>query len=193
MTIILWYLYLSFILLQGYFVLSIFLPLLKGERRPKRLPLAVSVIICAKNEYENLKENLPFILNQHYSDFEVVVMDDHSEDQTQDLLKELSKEHKNLTCLKASDDIKDKPGKKWALSEAIEQSNNKHVLLTDADCRPSSLMWIGEMMSHFTGKTSIVLGIGQYNTTGKWFDSLIQYETLFTAITYLGFAISGKP
>ena len=50
----------------------------------------VSVIICAKNEADHLKENLPKILAQHYPDYEVIVVNDNSTDDTETILNDLS-------------------------------------------------------------------------------------------------------
>lgn len=193
MSVIFWYLFIFLLSLQSYFIAVYFLPLLRPVRRPKRSPIPVSVIICAKNEANNLSSNLPFILNQKYASFEVIVMDDHSTDHTKEVIDEFSRKHEKLRYLRASPEIKDKAGKKWALSEAIPKAAFKHLILTDADCRPGSLDWIEGMASMFSGRTGIVLGIGQYNLSGKWFDNLIQYETLTTAMTYLGMAANGRP
>ena len=156
------------------------------------MPVPVSVIICAKNELDNLKRNLSVVLEQKYPVFEVVLMDDHSSDGTLKFVKELQKKYKHLKYYKASDSIKNKEGKKWALAEAVSMTLYEKLLLTDADCRPSSLSWIEIMSSHFTAKNEIVLGIGQYIPKGKWFDNLIQYETSITAFSYLGFALKNR-
>lgn len=190
--IILWYIFILCLLIQVYFILNVFAPLLKKIRRPGRLPLPVSVIICAKNELENLKRNLAVVLEQKHPVFEVILMDDHSSDGTFQFVKELQKKYKHLKYFKASDSIKNKEGKKAALAEAISKTSFEKILLTDADCRPSSLSWIEIISAHFTSKNEIVLGIGQYTPVGNWHDNLIQYETIITAFTYLGFALKNK-
>lgn len=156
------------------------------------MPLPVSVIICTKNDLINLKKNLVVVLEQKHPVFEVILMDDHSTDGTFQFVKGLQKKYKHLKYYKASDSIKNVPGKKWALVEAVSKAAYKNLLLTDADCRPSSLSWIEIMSSHFTSKNRIVLGIGQYVPSGNWYDNLIQYETMFTALTYLGFALKNS-
>ena len=191
MLALLWYLCLFLYAVQAWVIFGIFTPLLRPERKPKgRLP-AVSVIICAKNEAVNLERNLPFILSQKYPDFEVIVIDDHSSDNSVALCEGMMKTQPKLRLLQASEQIKDKQGKKWALSEAIEKAKFRHLLFTDADCRPGSLLWIEEMASRFTGRRGIVLVIGEYNKSGKWFDGLVQYDTIMTAITYLSMAKRG--
>ncbi len=193
MEVLIWYILVILLFIQAYFLFWVFIPLTKDRIRPGRKSLPVSVIICAKNDLHSLQENLEYVLNQNYPDFEVIVMDDHSTDDTAKYLQSLMKSKDNLKYMKASEDIKDKVGKKWALAEAIKKSSHNYVLLTDADCRPNSLKWIEHMMTYFTGKTSLVLGIGRYQNIKKWYSSLIQFETMFTAFSYLGYALMGKP
>ena len=59
----------------------------------------ISIIICAKNEEQNLKENLPKILNQKYFNFEVVIVNDQSIDGTSFLLEKLEKSYSNLVIV----------------------------------------------------------------------------------------------
>ena len=193
MSVLIWYLFIFFLLLQGYYIQKYFLPLIKVDHWSKRPNLKVSVIICAKNEEKNLKKNLGHVLQQKYDTFEVLVLDDHSTDGSHEVIKNFQKEFPNLRYVKASEEIKDKAGKKWAITEAIQQAKYDYLLFTDADCRPSSLVWIEEMMSKFTNRAEIILGVGHYYQSSKPFSRLIQYETLFTALQYLGMAHAGKP
>jgi cellulose synthase/poly-beta-1,6-N-acetylglucosamine synthase-like glycosyltransferase len=64
----------------------------------------VSVIICARNEEDNLRNFLPAVLEQDYPDFEVVVVNDCSEDDSYIILGEFLKKYPNL---KVSNIIKD--------------------------------------------------------------------------------------
>ena len=57
--------------------------------------LPVSVIVCAHDEEQNLKELIPILLNQNHPEFEIIVVDDRSNDGTFDLLlQETSKDHR---------------------------------------------------------------------------------------------------
>ena len=51
----------------------------------------LSVILCARNEAENLRKILPAILEQDYPQFEVIVINDASTDDTEDILLEYYK------------------------------------------------------------------------------------------------------
>ena len=164
------------------------LPVFKiREVNASERPEAVSVIICAKDEAENLKTNLPLICEQKYSEFEVLVMDDHSSDESAAIIGGMQVRYPHLRYLKASDGIADHAGKKAAMEEARSQARYDVILVTDADCSPASRHWISLMEGHL-GKKSVVLGIGQYRSSGTILNGLIQYETLQTAISFLGFA-----
>jgi hypothetical protein len=84
-------------------------------------------------------------------------------------------------------------GKKLALTIGLKSAKYEQVLLTDADCYPADPAWIEKMVSHLTGKKKIVLGYGKYERRGGLLNLLIRYETVFTAIQYLSFAIKGQP
>ena len=57
----------------------------------------LSVIICAHDEVENLRRNLPAILAQDYPDFEVIVINDGEKNESEDYLLQLEEQYRNLT------------------------------------------------------------------------------------------------
>ncbi len=153
----------------------------------------VSVIVCARDEYYNLKENLPLLLSQDYSTFEVVVVNHGSEDETNYLLRDLADIHKNLKIVNVSQDLNFFTGKKFPLSIGIKSASYEVLLFTDADCKPSSNQWIRRMAANFTEETEIVLGYGAYNKSGSLLNLLIRFDTTRIAMNYLGFARAGMP
>jgi glycosyltransferase involved in cell wall biosynthesis len=159
----------------------------------KKCQNAVSVVICAKNEYENLKENLPLILDQKYPDFEVIVVNDCSEDDSNFFLKNLEKKHSNLKVIHLRENVNFFSGKKLALAVGIKSAKNDVILLTDADCKPSSEYWISSMQKHFDNGTEIVLGYSGYNKYPGFLNSLIRFDTINVAMQYLSFGIAGRP
>jgi len=153
----------------------------------------VSVIVCARDEYYNLQENLPLLLSQDYSAFEVVVVNHGSEDETNYLLRDLADIHKNLKIVNVSQDLNFFTGKKFPLSIGIKSASYDVLLFTDADCKPSSNQWIRRMAANFTEETEIVLGYGAYNKSGSLINLLIRFDTTRIAMNYLGFARAGMP
>lgn len=153
----------------------------------------VSVVISAKNEYYNLKNNLPEILNQDYPEFEVVVVNDASDDETIFLLEDLEREYPNLTIITIQQDLNFFRGKKFPLAIGIKSARFEHLLLTDADCKPSSKDWIRHMAGRFSAKQSIVLGYGKQEQAPGFLNQIIRYETAFTALQYFSLAMWGLP
>ncbi|MBW4890737.1 glycosyltransferase [Mucilaginibacter sp. HMF5004] len=153
--------------------------------------IPVSVIIAARNEYENLRQNLPLILEQQYPDFEVVVVNDCSYDQSEIILEEYAKEHSNLKIVTITEHERFKTGKKFALTLGIKAAKNEHLLFTDADCQPASVNWITRMAAKFTGNAHIVLGYSPYIKTAGFLNNFIRFETVKTAISYLSAALKG--
>lgn len=153
--------------------------------------LPVSVIISARNEARNLTENLPFILNQNYPDFEVVVINDCSSDSSDMVLLELQQLYPQLKVVTITEHARFKTGKKFALTLGIKSALHEHLLFTDADCKPASDDWISYMASNFKGSAEIVLGFSPYNQTKSLLNSFIRFETIKTAVSYLSAALNG--
>ncbi|MEO0044597.1 MAG: hypothetical protein RL329_4045 [Bacteroidota bacterium] len=153
---------------------------------------AVSVIVCARNESNHLKNNLYSILNQDYTHFELLVVNDNSTDDSALVLAKLQAQYpQKLRILNLT--VKKTAGKKGALSEGILAAKNDILLLTDADCTPVSPKWIGTMVRALTEDKAIVLGYSPYQRVDSWLNLFIRYETLWTAIQYLSCALAGMP
>ncbi len=180
---------------QLYFLLSQYFVLRKTDAPPvsSSQDLPVSVIICARNEAENLQQNLPFILNQNYPDFEVVVVNDCSSDDSSFILDRFKAAYSNLKLVTVSEHRRFKTGKKFALTMGIKAAKNEHLLLTDADCVPASGNWIQLMQQSFYGQKEIVLGYSPYKKTSGFINTFVRFETVKTAISYLSAALNKSP
>jgi len=153
----------------------------------------VSIVIVAKNEYHNLKRHLKFVLEQDYPHFEVVVVNDSSDDGSGELLKDFSDNYKHLNVFTISSNLNFFKGKKFPLALGIKAAKHDQILLTDADCKPKSDKWIFEMQKQFNGKTKIILGYGGYERKKGLLNKLIRFDTLQIALQYFSFALSGIP
>lgn len=154
----------------------------------------VSVIICAKNEAENLRNFLPSILEQDYRDFEVIVINDASADETLEVIEEFQQIDPRVKCVNVENNEAFWANKKYALTLGIKKAKNEYLLFTDADCAPQSKNWIYKMSQQFQPNISIVLGYGGYfKHTGSLLNKLIRFETLLTAIQYFSYARLGSP
>lgn len=152
----------------------------------------VSVIICAKNEYLNLQENLPGFLDQDYPDYEVLVVNDGSDDESELLLHEMRGKNPRLTVVNLQKNVNFFSGKKFPLSIGIKEARHGLILVADADCRPASRHWISGMVSCFDPATEIVLGYGPYRKKPGLLNKLIRYDAFFIGLQYLSFALAGN-
>lgn len=155
---------------------------------------AVSVIVCAHNEYENLQDYLSILLEQDYPCYEVIVVDDSSEDGSDLLLERWSRQYGNLYHTFVPRGARVLSNKKLALTIGIKAAHYDYLLLTDADCRPESKYWIREMMKGFSNEqTELVLGFSPYFEKKGLLNHIIGYDTLFNGLQYMGMARAGKP
>jgi cellulose synthase/poly-beta-1,6-N-acetylglucosamine synthase-like glycosyltransferase len=173
---------------------TVFLVAFKKKRPEKQATgVPVSVIVCAHDEEQNLKELIPILLNQNYPHYEVIIVNDRSNDETYDYLLAETKLHPQLKMV----NVKDTPGhvnsKKYAITLGIRAASNDWVLLTDADCRPVSTDWISSMSEHFEESAQFVLGFSPYERRPGFLNHFIRFETLITALQYLSFASAGNP
>ncbi len=181
-------------LIQLYYYLWFYTaPLLKKNVETKESKFAVSVIICARNEANNLAEFLPYVLKQDYPDFEVIVVNDCSEDNSYEVLGNMLAENPHLKISTVNKDPKFTHNKKFAQFIGIKAAKNDILVFTDADCKPESDKWLRMMVSHFSGSTHFVLGYGGYLRKKGLLNTYIRYDTLSIALSYLGMAIRGNP
>ena len=118
----------------------------------------VSVILTCANKGELLKQNLEAFLNQDYPDYEVIVVDECSEDDTQEVLSDLQKQYAHLKTTRIFPDTKFRSTKKLAINIGILAARNDILLFTDIKCQPESKHWVREMQSAFDDRTAVVIG-----------------------------------
>lgn len=151
----------------------------------------ISIILCARNEADNLLRNLPYFLEQDYPKFEVLVINDNSSDKTVEVVLEFQKKYSILRLLSMEEETP--PGKKAALSKGIQQSSFELLFLSDTDCQPISRQWLRVMQRSFHKDKQIVLGYGPYQKRSGWLNRFIRFEAFYTAIQYFSFALAGHP
>jgi glycosyltransferase involved in cell wall biosynthesis len=173
-----------------FFYLSVYLNKPDEEIRTSQ---PVSIIICARNEADNLQNFLPSVLKQDYPDYEVIVVNDCSEDNSYDVLGKYLTLYPHLKICTINKDPKFSHNKKFAQFIGIKAAKNEILLFTDADCQPESEKWLEGMTSHFDEKINFVLGYGGYKKENGLLNKYIRYESLTIAMQYLGMAIRGIP
>ena len=153
-----------------------------------------SIIICAKNESKNLRQLLPKVLEQEYpAAFEVVVVNDASEDESELVLAQLKEKYSHLYYTTIPYDKKFLHGKKLAVTIGVKAAKNEHLLFTDADCEPAGKDWLKTMAKGFASGKDIVLGYGPYKKQKGFVNLWHRYDTFQIGLLYLSFALRGVP
>ena len=188
--------FIAVIAIQVFYYLFFFLRL-AIYKKPKKdfyVEHPISVVICARDEAENLANNLPGVLVQDYNTtHEIVLVNDNSEDESKYLIEEFKKSFKNLNPVTLTQEAKMISGKKFPLSIGIKSAKNETLLLTDADCVPASEHWMKLMQDGYNDGIEIVLGYGAYKKKPGFLNKLIRFETFQTALQYFSYALAGLP
>ena len=162
----------------------------------------VSVIIAAHNERYNLSQYLQALLSQDWPTYEVIVVDDGSEDETRAIVESYMVNDPRLRMTFVPYGARVRSTKKLALTLGAKAAKYDYLLLTDADCVPESPHWIAQMMAGFESQqpmangeqpAQIVLGFSPYFCTKGHVNRLVRFDTLFNGLHYLGAALCGHP
>ena len=193
---IIFYVFCTVITIQIFYYLYFFrrLAFYKEPIKASNIQYAVSIIVCARDEANNLANNLPGLLVQDYkTTHEIVVVNDNSLDDSKYLIDEFKKSFKNINHLLLTQEAKLISGKKFPLSMGIKSAKHEIVLLTDADCVPASEHWMHKMQDAYADNIEVVLGYGAYKKKSGLLNKLIRFETFHTALQYFSYALAGKP
>lgn len=165
----------------------------QSEKPAIEKTVPVSVIVCARNELENLRKLIPLLLDQDYPEFEVIIIDDRSDDPMYDFMLDQKAEHQRLRLVRINYTPEGMNPKKFALTMGIKSARYPNLLFTDADCFPAGRNWIAGMAPFMAGKEEIVLGYAPYFKERGFLNLLIRYDTFYTAVQYFSFALAGLP
>lgn len=165
-----------------------------GKKQPKSDVLhPISVIIAARNESDNLYQNLPIILEQDYPNFEVIVVNHQSIDESYHILNAYKMQYSHLRVVEVEQNRHLSNGKKLPLTLGIKAAKNEHLIFTDADCKPVSNHWLKGMAEKFTAEKAIVIGYGPYQVQPGLLNKIIRFDTAMIAMNYFSFALARMP
>lgn len=153
----------------------------------------VSVIVYAKNESENLRRHLPSLLSQEYPEYEVIVVNDGSTDESDEVLKTFENDYPHLYHTYIPEDAKYLSRKKLALTLGIKAAKHNILLFTEANCEPTHKNWISTMARNYSPETNIVLGFCAYKNHKGFLHKLIAYDNLLTGLQYISSTLTHHP
>lgn len=186
-----------FIIQLSYYLIVYSRPLKMAKRKQAEntdtIRPAVSVVVYAKNESENLQKHLPALLEQDYPEYEVIVVNDGSTDESDNVLKTFKNKYPHLYHTYIPEDVKYLSRKKLALTIGIKAAKHDILLFTEANCKPLDANWISAMARNYTPQTNIVLGFCAYGHYKGFFHKLVSYDNLLTGLQYISSALAGNP
>jgi cellulose synthase/poly-beta-1,6-N-acetylglucosamine synthase-like glycosyltransferase len=196
---LLWFFFGFGILIQGGYLLMVFSRTAWYIRGSKKSGIqypeeGVTVLVTARNKFQHLKVLIPKLFEQDYPKFDVMVVNDQSSDRTKRLLEDLMIQYPKLRSVTIKYTPKHVTAKKFAITLGIKVAKNDVILLTDADCLPTSNQWIRQMTAPVReeGKT-FALGFSGYQEKGDALNQWIQFETILRALFYLSFGLWKSP
>ena len=158
-----------------------------GELEP------VSIVLCARNAYEYLTELIPVLLNQDYPDFEVVIVNDCSDDETEEYLKDLERKELRIKPVQLKQHLNFFNGKKFPLSMGIKSAQNDLIVLTDCNCMPSNDQWLRSVVNCYGKNTEVVIGYSPFFQKKGLLNQLMRFDALQNGLLYLSAALKGHP
>ena len=162
-------------------------PKTDGELEP------VSIVLCARDAYEYLVELVPVLLGQDYPDFEVVIVNDCSDDETEEYLKDLERREPRIKPVQLKQHLNFFNGKKFPLSMGIKSAQNDLLVLTDCNCMPTNNQWLRSVVNCYGKKTEVVIGYSPYVRKKGLLNYLMRFDAMQNALLYLSAALQGHP
>ena len=162
-------------------------PKTDGELEP------VSIVLCARDAYEYLVELVPVLLGQDYPDFEIVIVNDCSDDETEEYLKDLERKEPRIKPVQLKQHLNFFNGKKFPLSMGIKSAQNDLIVLTDCNCMPTNDQWLRSVVNCYGKNTEVVIGYSPYIRKKGLLNYLMRFDAMQNALLYLSAALKGRP
>ncbi|MCQ2305067.1 MAG: glycosyltransferase [Bacteroidales bacterium] len=153
----------------------------------------VSVVVCARDAYEYLQDLVPVLLTQDYPDYEIVIVNDCSEDETDEWLKDIERREPKIKPVQLRQHLNFFNGKKFPLSMGIKSAKNDLIVLTDVNCLPTNSQWLRSVVHSYGNNTEVVIGYSPYMNKKGVFNQIMRFDAVQYAMQYLSAALNKHP
>ena len=153
----------------------------------------VSVVVCARDAYEYLQDLIPVLLTQDYPDYEIVIVNDCSEDETEEWLKDIERRETKIKPVQLRQHLNFFNGKKFPLSMGIKSAKNDLIVLTDVNCLPTNSQWLRSVVNSYGNNTEVVIGYSPYMNKKGVFNQIMRFDAVQYAMQYLSAALNKHP
>ncbi|MBQ8051114.1 MAG: glycosyltransferase [Bacteroidaceae bacterium] len=182
----------ALVMLRAYGYRRLGLMVAEAEAEPiaSELP-PMSVIVTTRDQCGLLRRNLPLILEQEYSaDFEVIVVDMNSTDDTSLLLENLQERYPHLHVVGVPPSARNISPVRLALTLGIRSANHDWTVLTQADCQPASPHWLARLgqACQRDKATQMVLGLTRFQGCRGWNGIRLRFFRTWQQMLHLPYA-----
>ena len=153
----------------------------------------ISVVVCSRDNYQSLSELLPALLRQDYPDFEIVVVNDCSQDETELYLKEMELRDPRIKPVHLRQHLNFFSGKKIPLSMGIKSAQHDLLVFTEPGSLPVDDHWLRSIADGYHDHTEVLIGYSPYRPQNNLLNHLVRFDALYGGIQYLSAALSGHP
>lgn len=154
----------------------------------------VSILVYAHNQGEALVRNLPVLLSQDYPAYEVIVLDDTSRDETQDVLTMMDQRYENFYHSRIDEKVRTMSHRKLAVLLGTKAAHYDLIVMTQAQCLPSSDKWLAGMVDHFHNPgVEVVLGPVAYERRASFLSRFAQYDLFHRMVRMFGITLAVRP
>ena len=151
----------------------------------------LSVIVPANEQAALLAENLPKILDQVYPDFEVIVVDEASTDETAELIKQLQLKYRNLRRTFIPFTATDICKRKLSITLGVRAARSEWAIITTASSSPVSRLWLQKLAEEIDENVDIILGYGNYVDEQSAYSQRAIFERMWTQLRCFSAAEKG--
>ena len=152
--------------------------------------IPISVIVVVRDDAAQVLQTLPSLLEQQYSFFEIVVVNDRSRDEySLQAIKEYKERYPNIKIVDLSTAVSTSRGKKMAISMGIKCATYDYILLTSPNCTPTSKQWLSQMAQNFQFQKKIVLGYSTFAKKRNPYNHFLHFDNLVNAMQYFSHAL----
>ena len=152
--------------------------------------IPVSVVIVVRDDAAQVLQTLPSLLEQQYSFFEIVIVNDRSRDEySLQAIKEYKERYPNIKIVDLSTAVSTSRGKKMAISMGIKCATYEHILLTSPNSIPASKQWLSMMAQNFQFQKKIVLGYSTFTKKRGPYSHFLHFDNLVGAMQYFSHAL----
>lgn len=151
----------------------------------------LTIVIAVHDNAKALQHHLPNILQQQYPHFQVIVVSEKGDSETEDVLKRLQSRFSHLYYTLIPDSSRYMSRRKLQITLGVKAAKTEWIVLIDATCCPDSSLWLKTMAQHCTPHCDFVMGSTHFDETST--PSHYRYEHFWQAYRWLYQAQQSEP